>query len=168
MGRGTQASIPGLSRTFQDSWHPSRCNRNERAKRVHIIFMVCTSPARRYNIHFMPVHARYIPKNIVSDKRKADARDTHCLNSKEFLHFTTATTIDKPFTLLRTGVIKVSREVGFTSMTIQYRTAKFKSANVFISAALDYTAKFKDRQYFRLYGSRHEKNGFQHGPTGIL
>ena len=38
------------------------------------------------------------------------------------------------------------------SMTIPYRTAKFKSANVFISAALDHTAKFKDRQYFRLYG----------------
>ena len=38
------------------------------------------------------------------------------------------------------------------SMTIPYRTAKFKSANVFILAALDHTAKFKDRQYFRLYG----------------
>ena len=31
-------------------------------------------------------------------------------------------------------------------------TAKFKSANVFISAAQDQTAKFKDCQYFRLYG----------------
>ena len=31
-------------------------------------------------------------------------------------------------------------------------TAKFKSANIFISAAWDQTAKFKDRQYFRLYG----------------
>ena len=31
-------------------------------------------------------------------------------------------------------------------------TAKFKSANIFISAARDQTAKFKDRQYFRLYG----------------
>ena len=31
-------------------------------------------------------------------------------------------------------------------------TAKFKSANIFISAAWDQTAKF-DRQYFRLYGS---------------
>ena len=30
-------------------------------------------------------------------------------------------------------------------------TAKFKSANIFISAARDQTAKFKDRQYFRLY-----------------
>ena len=39
------------------------------------------------------------------------------------------------------------------SMTIPYRTAKFKSTNVFISAALDHTAKFKDRQYFRLYGN---------------
>ena len=32
-------------------------------------------------------------------------------------------------------------------------TAKFKSANIFISAARDQTAKFKDRQYFRLYGN---------------
>ena len=32
-------------------------------------------------------------------------------------------------------------------------TAKFKSANIFISAARDQTAKFKDHQYFRLYGS---------------
>ena len=31
-------------------------------------------------------------------------------------------------------------------------TAKFKSANIFISAARDQIAKFKDRQYFRLYG----------------
>ena len=31
-------------------------------------------------------------------------------------------------------------------------TAKFKSANIFISAAWDQTAKFKDCQYFRLYG----------------
>ena len=31
-------------------------------------------------------------------------------------------------------------------------TAKFKSANIFISAAWDQTAKFKNRQYFRLYG----------------
>ena len=37
-------------------------------------------------------------------------------------------------------------------MTILYRTAKFKSANIFVSAALDQTAKFKDHQYFRLYG----------------
>ena len=31
-------------------------------------------------------------------------------------------------------------------------TAKFKSANIFISAAWDQTTKFKDCQYFRLYG----------------
>ena len=31
-------------------------------------------------------------------------------------------------------------------------TAKFKSASIFISPARDQTAKFKDRQYFRLYG----------------
>ena len=35
-------------------------------------------------------------------------------------------------------------------------TAKFKSANIFISAARDQTAKFKDRQYFRLYGIAHQ------------
>ena len=37
-------------------------------------------------------------------------------------------------------------------VTIPYVTAKFKSANIFISVALDQTAKFKDRQYFQLYG----------------
>ena len=31
-------------------------------------------------------------------------------------------------------------------------TVKFKSTNIFISVALDQTAKLKDRQYFRLYG----------------
>ena len=31
-------------------------------------------------------------------------------------------------------------------------TAKFKSGNIFISAARDQTAKFKDHQYFLLYG----------------
>ena len=31
-------------------------------------------------------------------------------------------------------------------------TAKFKSTNIFISAARDQTAKFEDRQYFQLYG----------------
>ena len=31
-------------------------------------------------------------------------------------------------------------------------TAKFNSANTFILAARDQTAKFKDCQYFRLYG----------------
>ena len=31
-------------------------------------------------------------------------------------------------------------------------TAKFKSANIIIWAAQDQTAKFKGRQYFRLYG----------------
>ena len=34
-------------------------------------------------------------------------------------------------------------------------TAKFKSANFFVWAAQDQTAKFKDRQYFRLYGNWH-------------
>ena len=32
-------------------------------------------------------------------------------------------------------------------------TAKFKSTNIFVWAAQDQTAKFKDRQYFWLYGS---------------
>ena len=32
-------------------------------------------------------------------------------------------------------------------------TAKFKSANIYISAAWDQTAKFKDCQYLRLYGT---------------
>ena len=31
-------------------------------------------------------------------------------------------------------------------------TAKFKSVNIFVWAAQDQTAKFKDRQYFQLYG----------------
>ena len=34
----------------------------------------------------------------------------------------------------------------------QMAIAKFKSANIFISATWDQTAKFNDHQYFRLYG----------------
>ena len=37
-------------------------------------------------------------------------------------------------------------------MAIPYRTAKFKSANIFAMAILGPTAKFSSRQYFRLYG----------------
>ena len=40
-------------------------------------------------------------------------------------------------------------------------TAKFKSANIFILAARDQTAKFKDRQYFQLYGIHTLKHLFQ-------
>ena len=40
----------------------------------------------------------------------------------------------------------------YIHMAIPYRTTKFKSANTFISAAQDQTAKLKDRQYFWLYG----------------
>ena len=36
-------------------------------------------------------------------------------------------------------------------------TPKFKSANIFILAARDQTAKFKDCQYFWLYGIYHCK-----------
>ena len=39
----------------------------------------------------------------------------------------------------------------YTCTTIPYRTAKFTSANISISAALDQTTTFKDRQYFWLY-----------------
>ena len=37
-------------------------------------------------------------------------------------------------------------------MAIPYRTAKFKSANTFVMANWDPTAKFNSRQYFWLYG----------------
>ena len=40
-------------------------------------------------------------------------------------------------------------------------TAKFKSANIFISAARDQTAKFKDRQYFQLYGTTYTQMRLQ-------
>ena len=42
-------------------------------------------------------------------------------------------------------------------------TAKFKSANFFISAARDQTAKFKDRQYFQLYGMPDTNDHHQRG-----
>ena len=42
-------------------------------------------------------------------------------------------------------------------MAIPYRTAKFKSANIFVSVAQDQTTKFKDCQYFRLYGILYSK-----------
>ena len=52
-----------------------------------------------------------------------------------------------------------------------YRTtAKFKSANIFILAARDQTAKFKDRQYFRLYGifrKKKEKNSQTQRPLHV-
>ena len=38
-------------------------------------------------------------------------------------------------------------------MAIPYRTAKFKSANIFAMAIWGPTAKFNSRQYFRLYGN---------------
>jgi hypothetical protein len=37
-------------------------------------------------------------------------------------------------------------------MAIPYRTAKFKSANIFTIAILGSTAKFNSCQYFRQYG----------------
>ena len=36
-------------------------------------------------------------------------------------------------------------------MVIPYRTAKFKSTNIFAIAILGPTAKFNSHQYFRLY-----------------
>ena len=38
-------------------------------------------------------------------------------------------------------------------MAIPYRTAKFKSANIFAMAIWGPTAKFNSHQYFQLYGS---------------
>ena len=38
-------------------------------------------------------------------------------------------------------------------MAIPYRTAKLKSANIFVTAVWDQTAKFNYRQYFWLYGT---------------
>ena len=38
-------------------------------------------------------------------------------------------------------------------MTIPYRIAKFKSANILAIAILGSTAKFNSRQYFQLYGN---------------
>ena len=39
------------------------------------------------------------------------------------------------------------------NITISYHTAKFKSANSVKNVVWGKTAKFNDRQYFRLYGS---------------
>ena len=41
--------------------------------------------------------------------------------------------------------------LAYMRMAILYRTAKFKSANIFAIAILGSTAKFNSRQYFRLY-----------------
>ena len=40
----------------------------------------------------------------------------------------------------------------YIRLTIRTRPPNLNPANIFVSAALDQTAKFKDRQYFRLYG----------------
>ena len=42
--------------------------------------------------------------------------------------------------------------LAYIRMAIPYRTAKFKSANTFVMANWDPTAKFNSRQYFWLYG----------------
>ena len=41
----------------------------------------------------------------------------------------------------------------YVYMAIPYRTAKFKSANIFAMAIWGPTAKFNSHQYFQLYGS---------------
>ena len=46
-------------------------------------------------------------------------------------------------------------------MAIPYRTAKFKSANIFAMAILGPTTKFNSCQYFRLYGSSYDYCQFQ-------
>jgi len=48
--------------------------------------------------------------------------------------------------------IRIILHVRVCAYYIYGTTAKSKSANIFISAARDQTAKFKDRQYFQLYG----------------
>ena len=53
---------------------------------------------------------------------------------------------------LKSANISVLTLYAYIRKTIPYLSAKFKFANTFISAALDQTAKFKDHQYFRLYG----------------
>ena len=47
---------------------------------------------------------------------------------------------------------KIWRGFKFGDLAVGVETAKFKSTNIFISAAWGQTAKFNDRQYFRLYG----------------
>ena len=42
--------------------------------------------------------------------------------------------------------------LAYIHVAIPYRTAKFKSANIFAIAIWGPTAKFNSRQYFRLYG----------------
>ena len=44
-------------------------------------------------------------------------------------------------------------------MVIPYRTAKFKSANTFVIAVWNPTAKFNSRQYFWLYGIYQQERG---------
>ena len=45
--------------------------------------------------------------------------------------------------------------LAYIHVAIPYRTAKFKSANIFAIAIWGPTAKFNSRQYFRLYGIMH-------------
>ena len=57
---------------------------------------------------------------------------------------------------MRSTYIRIILRVRVRAYYMYGTTAKFKSANIFISAARDQTAKFKDRQYFRLYGSTYK------------
>ena len=49
---------------------------------------------------------------------------------------------------VRSTYIRIILRVRVRAYYMYGTTAKFKSANIFISAARDQTAKFKDRQYF--------------------
>ena len=55
---------------------------------------------------------------------------------------------------LSNGQIKIRQNflLAYIHMAILYRTAKFKSANMFEMAIWDPTAKFNSCQYFLLYG----------------
>ena len=53
---------------------------------------------------------------------------------------------------VRSTYIRIILRVRVCAYYMYGTTAKFKSANIFILAARDQTTKFKDRQYFRLYG----------------
>ena len=48
---------------------------------------------------------------------------------------------------------KISYSHIYIRMAILYRTAKFKSANILVTAIWGSTAKFNSRQYFQLYGN---------------
>ena len=101
------------------------------------------------------IHARVHVRTSVQSRQLAERTwSTLVLEDSRWLYSDTLRKERAHFlTSLRASLyIRIILHVRVRAYYMYGTTAKFKSANIFISAARDQTAKFKDHQYFRLYG----------------